>query len=468
MFTGRYIPKQRAILIPIFLAAVLSGCRSTSNIALQGTPTAVLEAGNTQNTIDLTPLPLASPGVEPTLYPAANNPEPTKALSPAGADFFSKAYPPGEIEYVIPLTVRHAGGDRAALFFEISEPSQGLLVFSSASAEENTQDQVPLDPSQTRHMIDLEGLAPGAEYKAMLLLGTDQGNLRQPLFNGEIWGPVNFRMPGEIPLRVGVLGDASFGDEATTQLVQLMTGMDLDFVVVTGDVVYETDSSDLFSSYLNKFFKPFAPLLHQGPVYTVMGNHDYDASVQYEGAPFYDYAFPPFEDPTFDYPPGRRGNQFYAHAVGDIQFLMLDSQAIFGAGGRAEQDAWMKERLADPRFRITIPVFHVSPYSSSIVHPDDGTPVRQSWNYLFESANVPLVLSGHFHHYERLSANEITYIVTGGGSSTLYAQGARLPESFMYVPRTHFVLLEIYPERIDLKAISKEGDVFDQATILLN
>jgi predicted phosphodiesterase len=354
------------------------------------------------------------------------------------------------------------------LFFEISEPSQGLLIFGSASAGGNMQDQVPLDSTQTRHMIDLEGLAPGVEYKAVLLLGEEPDDLRQPLFDGEIWGAVNFRTPGGVPLRVGALGDASFGDEATTQLVQLISSMDLDFVVVTGDVVYETESSDLFSSYLGKFFKPFAPLLRQGPVYTVMGNHDYDASMLYEGAPFYDYAFPPFEDPTFEYPPERRGNQFYAHAVGDIQFLMLDSQAIFGAGGRTEQDAWMKERLADPRFSVTIPVFHVSPYSSSIVHPDDGTPVRQSWNYLFEQANVPLVLSGHFHHYERLSANDITYIVTGGGSSILYAQGTRLPESFMYVPRTHFVLLEFYPDRIELQAISKEGDIFDRVTIPLN
>ena len=86
----------------------------------------------------------------------------------------------------------------------------------------------------------------------------------------------------------------------------------------------------------------------------------------------------------------------------------------------------LKERLADPRFRITIPVFHVAPYSSSIVHPDDGLPVRYSWNWRFEQSKVPLVLSGHFHHYERLVANGITYIVSGGGSSTLYAQGELL------------------------------------------
>ena len=102
------------------------------------------------------------------------------------------------------------------------------------------------------------------------------------------------------------------------------------------------------------------------------------------------------------------------------------------------------------------------------MHPDDGDPVRLSWNYLFEAASVPLVLSGHFHHYERLSANGITYLVSGGGSSTLYAQGGSLPESHLYVPRTHFVLLEIYPDRIEISAIAKEGDTFDRSTITLD
>jgi hypothetical protein len=103
-----------------------------------------------------------------------------------------------------------------------------------------------------------------------------------------------------------------------------------------------------------------------------------------------------------------------------------------------------------------------------VVHPDDGLPVRYTWNPLFETANVPVSFSGHFHHYERHIANGLTYIVTGGGSSTLYAQGERLPTSQIYVRRTHFVLAEIYGDRIELLVISKEGDILDQATIALN
>jgi acid phosphatase len=110
-------------------------------------------------------------------------------------------------------------------------------------------------------------------------------------------------------------------------------------------------------------------------------------------------------------------------------------------------------------------VFHAAPYSSSVVHPDDGLPIRYSWNPRFEAANVPLALSGHFHHYERLVANGVTYVVSGGGSATLYAQGEPLPESQVYARKTHFVLLEIYANYIDLTAVSVDGEILDQARI---
>jgi predicted phosphodiesterase len=383
-----------------------------------------------------------------------------------GSDYFATEYPESQTSFIIPLTVRHAGDDRAVLFFELDQPSEGKLVYRSLIPGSSARGEFSLNPVETRHKIELEGLNPGGNYAAKVLLGNENDGYSEPRFGVETWGYVEFKTiaAGE-PLRVGVIGDASFGDLATKELVELMAEYDLDFVINTGDVVYEANSADLYSSYSEKFFQPFKPLLKNGPVYTVMGNHDYDQAVMFQDAPFYDHAFPAFDDPAYEYPQERRGNQFYGLAFGDLQFLMLDSQAIFGAGGREVQDAWLEERLADPRFRLTIPVFHVSPYSSSIVHPDDGDPVRLSWNYQFEAASVPLVLSGHFHHYERLSANGITYVVSGGGSSTLYAQGSSLPESQIFIPRTHFVLLEAYPDRIELSAIAKEGDPFDRATI---
>jgi predicted phosphodiesterase len=450
---------------------ILLGCNFPSQVISKTTiipPSAVLSTPS--------PAQLANPGISilsPTAHSSTQNPQvsvtatSTETITPT-TDFFAKEYPLSNNQYIIPLSIRHITKDIATLFFEISEPANGKLVFGSTDPGNSTQGEIPFTTDDTRHMITLDNLSPGVNYQALVLLGNTNKGFQAPTYNGASWGKVNFRTASdEIPIRVGVLGDASFGDDATKMLIELMASQKLDFVIHTGDVVYETDNSDLVNSYTLKFFEPFSPLLHQMPVYTVLGNHDYDSVVEWQGAPFYDYAFPAFPDPDFSYPESRRENQYYAIAYQDVQFLMLDSQVLFGEEGRAEQEAWMKERLSDRHYRVTIPIFHVASYSSSAVHPDDSLPVRYSWQPIFESAHVPVAFSGHFHHYERLIVNGITCIVSGGGSSTLYAEGSQLPGSQIYVRRTHFVLVEIYTDRIELTAIAKEGDTIDRVIIPL-
>ena len=448
-------PGLYAILV-VVLAVSLVACSSSTP---PDAPMVTIQSIDTVTPTEVTLTPTAQ-----HTSTATHHPTETPSSTP---DYFSQAYPLSENEYVIPLTVRSVTDARAIFFFELQNLTDGMLVYRNVDTQ--IQGEIAISADETRHMVAVEGLTPGTAHEALVFLGNEDDGFQQPSFAAKEWGAINFRTASdEWPLRVGVLGDASFGDEATQELVNLIAVQDLDFVIHTGDVVYETDSSDLFNSYLLKFFKPFSPLLHQGPVYTVLGNHDYDSAVRWEGAPFYDYVFPPFPNPDFRYPEARRGNQYYALSYQDIQFLMLDTHVFAGAESRSVQDTWIEERLADPRFRVTIPVFHVAPFSSSVVHPDDGLPVRYSWNWRFEEANVPLSLSGHFHHYERLIANGITYIVSGGGSSTLYAQGELLPESQIYARKTHFVLLEIYEDYVDLTAITLDGEIIDQATIPLN
>jgi len=468
-FKGDNIIRLVCLALCLFLLFALAGCKFPGDTTTPATLAArKLSATPTRNTV-ITPektddFPTIKSSITPSLIPF----EPT-TTSVALPDPFSLNYPLGQIGYVIPLTVRHVSEDSASLFFELDNAATGSLVYKSNEPDGGIRGSISLAPDTSRHMLTIEGLKPGVEYQAMVLV-EDRDNVQsQPGFNKQEWGVVSFRTASaNFPIRVGILGDASFGDQATQSLVEQMVSQNLDFVLNTGDIVYETDSSNLVNSYVTKFFEPFSPLLHKLPVYTVLGNHDYDRSVEWQGAPFYDYAFPPVEDQQFSYPASRRENQYYAFSYMDVQFLMLDSQTFFGVDGRADQDMWLQERLADPRFRITIPIFHVSPYSSSVVHPDDGLPIRYSWNPLFEAGNVPVTFSGHYHHYERHIANGITYIVTGGGSSTLYAQGESLPTSQIYVRRTHFVFMEIYDDRIEINAISKEGETFDQATISLN
>jgi len=369
--------------------------------------------------------------------------------------------------YVLPLTVRHVTTDSASLFFELDEPVGGYLYYQAISPLEQAVQGVTLAPDETRQQITLEGLTPGVEYRTIVALKDSEGVFQQPAFLGGPWGSVHFRTAaGQEPLRVGVFGDASFGDPATEALVQVMASYNLDFVIDTGDIVAEIqENSGPVEAYALKFYKTLSPQLHQLPIYTVIGNHDYDSAARWQGSYFYYYAFPPFTDPGFSAP--KDDLQYYAFAYNDVQFLMLDSEVLFGISGRKDEEDWMAERLSDPRFRFTIPVFHVPPFFSGAAHPGDQFPVRQFWHPVFVSAHVPLAFSGHSHHYERLEADGVTYIVSGGGSGTLYAPGEILPESQVFARRTHFVLMEIYSDRIELSAIDKDGELFDQASVPL-
>ncbi len=407
--------------------------------------------------ITATPPPASpTPSADPTEQPTATTAPLVLADSPA------------EVEFVLPPVVQHVTPDSALLFFELSAPARGVVLYWPTD-DPSRQATTPLLAEATRQQIALQGLESGVEYQALVAFGPDGGGLyHQAMYWSQFWDPLRFRTASDHrPLRIGVLGDSGFGGQETFTLAAEMATYNLDFVIHTGDTVYNVDENpDPYEAFARKWYLPLAPLLRTMPVYPVVGNHDIEAATWWRGMPFYYHAFPPFADPLMGPSAYEGRNQWYAFAYGDIQFLMLDTQTFFGEGGYNAQQAWLTERLADGRFAYSIPVFHVAPYTSGR-HRRDGEPVRMVWGPQFEAAGVPLVLSGHDHNYERLVVNGITYVVSGGGSSTLYAQSVTLPESQIFARRTHFVLLEIYADRIELRAIALGGEELDRTTIPL-
>ena len=430
--------------LPIILAAALTSC---ARPALAPTLSPSTAAPTVEPTGAPSAIPSLPPSPTPTLEPTVT-PLPEAALST-------------EVFYLIPPTVQHVTETSATVFFELSGPANGQLLYRSQGnpAEGGA---VPLDPGSARHLLTLDGLTPETRYEYIVHLGTGETGPTEPTFDGARWGPTSFRTgPCGEPLRFGVIGDSGFGEEVTFRLGELMAGYDLAFVIHVGDVVYRIyEDANPFESYALKFYAPFAPLLRQMPIYPVVGNHDVEEAAFWEGSPFYYRAFPPFADPAFapsDYE-GRRG--WYAFAHGDVQFVLLDTQIFFGEPGRAEQDTWLRQRLADERYRITIPVFHVPMYTSGM-HPSDTVVVRMNWEELFTASRIPLTLAGHDHNYERLIVNGITHIVSGGGSAGLYGMGEQHPNSQFFVQQSHFVLVELFHDHIVLQAIGVDGAVID-------
>jgi 3',5'-cyclic AMP phosphodiesterase CpdA len=273
-----------------------------------------------------------------------------------------------------------------------------------------------------------------------------------------------------LPLRIGVFGDSGFGEEITAALADRLADLQPDLILHTGDLVYLAyQQSDAREAYQVKWYQTLSNLLNSSVIYPVVGNHEMDSDAEYQGLPYYFHAFPmlvALQGGWQDAPPGSE-RQWYALELGTLQILFLNSQQLYGGPARAEQDAWLASRLNEERFKDTIVVFHVPPYTSGR-HQLDGKVVVSSWVPLFEASNVRLVLSGHDHNYERLSRNGITYIVSGGGSTVLYPMGLPQAHSITFAQQIHFVLLDIDSDGIKVQAIGVDGETFDETYVTLS
>ncbi len=404
------------------------------------------------------PSPTASPTLEIAHTGTPDDPGLLPVPTLTGLHLFTPDSPPSEISFRLPITLRHVEPDRAYFSFELDRAAPAALVVREVgSATDGRLLELPADTP--RQLIEVTGLEPGTAYEALLGVTDGSGELERPGYGEGSWPVISFQTPDGGPLRIAIIGDSGFGGAETYQLAERMALHEPDFVLHTGDVVYRMhEEGDPYRSYARKFYRPFEPLLRQGPIYTVPGNHEYDAAARWEEAPFYDAAFPLFmESPLL-----RSRPQYYAFAYGDVQFIMLDSQVFYGVSGREEQEAWLDERLRDVGFRLHVLVFHIAPFTSSSVHPGDGRPLQAAWHPKFAASGSLIVFNGHSHLYERLLIDGVMYVTSGGGSGSLYRAGSLAAGSQALASETHFVLLELESDSYRLRAIGLDGSILDE------
>ena len=444
-----------------FLTALLVGLLAGCQVA----PTTVSTWSPTNPSAQLpssTPPTLAAPLGSPVSTPTASLFTSTPFLPLADL-------PLSEISYVIPLTLQAVSEDSAVFLFELDRSAAGSLLLRSTDQAEEFVQAFSISSSTPYQLITVAPLEADREYEAILALQAEDGVFTQPAFLGESWGSVRFRTQRAAePLRVGVIGDSGFGELVTAQLVEQMAGEQLDFVIHTGDLVYNaSENASPAEAFALKYFQPFAPLLHQLPIYAVPGNHEYAQDARIDGVPYYYHVFPSLLDSGQVDPSPSKRRQYYAIVYQNIQFIFLDSQVFFGEKGKTEQEEWLDQRLQDDQTKYSVVIMHVPLFTSSVIHPKDSQPVRQAWHDKFTGAGVPLVLSGHSHNYERLVVDGVTYVVTGGGSSQLYPALTIDPDSQAFSWSSHFVLLELFEDQIKILAIDKNGKILDQAQVLL-
>lgn len=365
----------------------------------------------------------------------------------------------GTPQLLIPPTTMHVTEDRAVVYWWLSPTGSGVKLILKGDDGSSRE----LSISEEKALVILDDLKPGVEYVYQI----DVDGQTPRYFDAD-WSNTRFKtLEPDAPMRFAVIGDSGYGDDITLQLVAHLAGHEPDFLLHTGDMVYRSEAygNDLPRNWALKYYLPFQPLLQQMPHCAAVGNHDNEAATRdTDGLAFYYTAYPPLPDmPTFE---ERRS--WYSFRRGNIQFLSVNTQTFYNERGLAEQDAWLRQRLADETVQTNIIFSHIPFQTSSSVHPGDGNPVMGQWRELYAAyANrIALVLNGHSHLYERLLIDGVTHVTTGGGSAVIYPVGdTRAAGSQFVTSQANFVIVDVDDVALTLKTYGIDKSLLDEVRL---
>lgn len=247
-----------------------------------------------------------------------------------------------------------------------------------------------------------------------------------------------------VKARIAVSGDTGMRNGAQRRVADRMAQEaekePYDAFVICGDLIYPNGNSALTQASV---IDPYKPVLEDATLVPALGNHDVESG---EGMDIMKRL--------------GRDSAWYVEKIGPVRIIVLDSNRI----GNPQQLAWLRKVLAEKQSADTwtIAAFHHAPYSAG-EHGSDRN-VQRRWVPLFEQADVPLVLAGHDHDYQRSKELDgITYIVSGGGAKLREAGRANFTAVSASV--LHYTDLQVYDDRIEGRAITHDGRTLDEFTI---
>jgi predicted phosphodiesterase len=258
-------------------------------------------------------------------------------------------------------------------------------------------------------------------------------------------GPTATLPKDEDSVKFLVIGDTGTGDSNQYQVAQRIAeahkAFPFEFAIMLGDNLYGSEGP---SAYLNKFERPYKPLLDAGvDFYASLGNHDEPAQRFYK----------PFN---------MDGKRFYKFSKGGVDFFVLDSTYM-----TPQQIDWLKTELERSDAKWKIAYFHHPIYSSGERHGAE-VDLQVLVEPLFVQNGVDVVFSGHEHFYERIKPQKgIVYITQGGGAklrrgnlrdnSAITAKGFDTDRSF--------TLIEIVEDQMFFETVSRTNQVVDSGSV---
>lgn len=195
--------------------------------------------------------------------------------------------------------------------------------------------------------------------------------------------------------------------------------------------------------------------------HAVLGNHDYDRA---QGADAFDY----WGDRA-----GPRDKGWYSVDVGDWHVIVINDNLPFGPS--SEQGAWLAADLAASTRRCTMAIWHQPLFLSSNTEGFTERGQRKPlWDALY-AASVDVVVNGHQHHYERMSAMAPDGSVdetrgirqfnvgTAGGNGVTQPLVAIHPNSEVRAASFGVLTFALYADRYDWRFVPVPGEAFSES-----
>lgn len=257
-------------------------------------------------------------------------------------------------------------------------------------------------------------------------------------------------------LRFLAMGDYGYAGPGEQRVAELVTALDPDYVITTGDNNYYSGSAQTIDENIGQYFSEL--------IYPYKGSYGSSATVNrfFPSLGNHDWGTPGAE-PYLEYFTLPGNERYYDIVLGDVHLFAIDSDALEPDGNTADsvQGQWLKSGLAASQAAFDVVYMHHPPFSSC---RHGNTPALQ-WPYRQWGAD--LVLAGHDHCYERFELDGLSYVVSGLGGSSLYGFGDSEPGSVARFSGQYGVLIfDADADEMRLAFHSVDGELVDATRIV--
>lgn len=262
------------------------------------------------------------------------------------------------------------------------------------------------------------------------------------------------------PIDLIVLGDTNPALGHTRRVLDHVLPTEPELIVHVGDLQYYSSVIETWQ----RFFVEMGPLFSAASFFPCIGNHEDELEGEYEA----------YYARLFDFPSRDGNTSRYHYTTGGVHFFAVNSEDDIG--DYDPDFEWLDQAITEAEstagYRFSVVYFHRPMYTLADAAPLQR--IREPLKPILEAHDVPLVLQGHNHVYERFLVDGITYLVVGGGGAVADEVDTHVADYPDEVPLRlvagdyyHAAVVRITADAISVRVIDEDGAVRDDFSIAL-